>query len=143
MLVTHDRYMLDRISTVVLGFDGRGGTGRFANYLQWEGWQSAQGPQAIIDATVAIQRRHGTVDNRQPAVVKKKLSYIEAREFAAIEVKIATAEQELRAKRSALEDPLILSDAPRLQSICAELEEIENNVDKLYARWAELEQKQS
>jgi ATP-binding cassette subfamily F protein uup len=42
MLVTHDRYMLDRVSTVVLGLDGFGGFGRFASYSQWDAWQSQQ-----------------------------------------------------------------------------------------------------
>jgi ATP-binding cassette subfamily F protein uup len=35
-LVTHDRYLLDRVSTVVLGLDGRGGSQLFADYWQWE-----------------------------------------------------------------------------------------------------------
>ena len=66
---------------------------------------------------------------------------MEAREFATIEESIARGEQELHEKRAALEDPSILSDGRRLPRICAELEEVEKNVDKLYARWAELEQK--
>src|SRR6267154_4936632 len=39
VLVTHDRYMLDRVSTIVLGLDGRGGVQAFADYGQWEVWQ--------------------------------------------------------------------------------------------------------
>ena len=39
ILVTHDRYLLDRISTVVLGLDGQGGAERFADYSQWDAWQ--------------------------------------------------------------------------------------------------------
>ena len=40
VLVTHDRYMLDRVSTIVLGLDGQGGAERFADYSQWEIWQA-------------------------------------------------------------------------------------------------------
>src|SRR2546425_575737 len=40
ILVTHDRFMMDRVSTVVVGLDGLGGAERFADYLQWEAWQS-------------------------------------------------------------------------------------------------------
>src|SRR6202034_226770 len=40
VLVTHDRYMLDRVSTIVLGLDGHGGAERFADYSQWETWQA-------------------------------------------------------------------------------------------------------
>ena len=42
VLVTHDRYMLDRVSNVVIGLDGLGGAGRFADYSQWEVWQAEQ-----------------------------------------------------------------------------------------------------
>ncbi len=38
VLVTHDRFMLDRVSTVVLGLDGQGNNERFADYSQWEAW---------------------------------------------------------------------------------------------------------
>lgn len=142
VLVTHDRYMLDRISTVVLGLDGRGGMERFANYLQWDAWQQSQQAKDTSNAPTGARRWRAALDGSQPAVVKKKLSYMEAREFAAIEESIAQAEQELHAKRAALEDPSVLSNGRRLQSICAQLEEVEKNVDKLYARWADLEHKQ-
>jgi len=42
LLVTHDRYLLDRVSTIVLGLDGRGGAERFADYSQWDAWQRKQ-----------------------------------------------------------------------------------------------------
>ena len=42
VLVTHDRYMLDRVSTVVLGLDGQGSAGAFADYAQWEVWMEDQ-----------------------------------------------------------------------------------------------------
>ena len=40
VLVTHDRYMLDRVCTSVLGLDGRGDAERFADYSQWDAWQT-------------------------------------------------------------------------------------------------------
>ena len=42
VLVTHDRYMLDRVSTIVLGLDGRGAAERFADYSQWDEWLRSQ-----------------------------------------------------------------------------------------------------
>ena len=50
VLVTHDRYMLDRVSNVVLGLDGLGGIGRFADYSQWEIWQAEQVEKAKTSA---------------------------------------------------------------------------------------------
>ena len=138
MLVTHDRYMLDRVSTMVLGLDGRGGAEAFADYLQWEAWQADRKQAA---------RAAGSEPAAKPARVaetagKKKLSYLEAREFATIEERIAQAEGALQKKRIAAEDPAIASDAARLLSAHAEMEEAQKTVDELYSRWAELEGKQ-
>ena len=47
----------------------------------------------------------------------------------------------LQGKRIQLEDPGIASDGPRLLTAHAEMEEAQNNVDELYARWSELEKK--
>ena len=49
VLVTHDRYMLDRVSTIVLGLNGHGGADSFADYSQWEVWQS-EGDQSARNA---------------------------------------------------------------------------------------------
>jgi ATP-binding cassette subfamily F protein uup len=75
--------------------------------------------------------------------VKSKLSYLEAREYATIEQRVADAEHVLQARRVQLEDPAIASDGPRLLAAHAEMEEAQNSVDKLYARWSELEKKKS
>src|SRR5262249_57978675 len=42
VLVTHDRFMMDRVSTIVLGLDGFGNAERFADYSQWGTWQRSQ-----------------------------------------------------------------------------------------------------
>jgi ATP-binding cassette subfamily F protein uup len=72
---------------------------------------------------------------------KKKLSYLEAREFATIEERLAQAEQVLQEKRAAAEDPDIATDAGRLLTAHAEMEQAQKAVDQLYSRWAELEEK--
>jgi len=59
-----------------------------------------------------------------------------------MEKRIAEVERQLAVLRATLEDPAIMSDAPRLQVACERMEETQKRVDKLYARWAELEQKQ-
>ncbi|MGC2325611.1 MAG: ABC transporter C-terminal domain-containing protein, partial [Candidatus Sulfotelmatobacter sp.] len=75
------------------------------------------------------------------APARKKLSYLEAREYATMEQRVAAAEEVLQSKRVQLEDPSIASDGPRLLTAHAELEAAQNIVDNLYARWAELEKK--
>jgi len=143
VLVTHDRYMLDRVSTVVLGLDGSGQAEGFADYAQWDAWQRSRKVMGTPGVAPRSQRSRASAVETQPTVTRKKLSYGEVRELTTIEKRIAEAEQELHAKRAALEDPAIMSDATRLRSICAQMGEVQKTVEDLYARWAELEKKKS
>jgi ABC transport system ATP-binding/permease protein len=141
VLVTHDRYMLDRVSTIVLGLDGRGDAERFADYSQWDAWLRSQQAKRSIDAAAATARNprsSAPADTDRPGATAKKFSQNEGREVASIEKRIAKAEEELLAKRAALEDPEISSDAPRLHTAYVEMESAQKTVDELYARWAEL-----
>ena len=139
VLVTHDRYMLDRVSTVVVGLDGLGNAGRFADYSQWEVWQAEQ----LEDAKQASSKVSTAGDQPAQVRTKKKLSYLEAREYATIEQRVAEAEATLAAKQAAMEDPAIATDAARIVAAHAEYDEARNTVDELVARWAELENKLS
>jgi ATP-binding cassette subfamily F protein uup len=142
VLVTHDRYMLDRVSTVVLGLDGLGHAERFADYPQWESWQSAQLTTAKNEPASASQLlATGSQPTTSPPTPKKKLSYKEARELETIEQRIAEAEKALQAKHDSLLDPAVMSDATRLRTLSLEMEVAQKAIDNLYARWAELETK--
>jgi ATP-binding cassette subfamily F protein uup len=143
VLVTHDRFMLDRVSTLVLGLDGLGSVERLADYSQWEAWQRAQQSNLAAKSTEASRRPRAASAVATPAVSKKKLSYAEAREFSSMESRIGEAEQLLHVRRAVLEDSAVTSDRIRLQNACNELEEAQKALDALYARWAELEQKQN
>ncbi len=136
VLVTHDRYMLDRVSTIVLGLDGQGGAERFADYSQWEIWQAER---KQVGQRKEIRQPSASKGEPSP---KKKLSYLEAREYSGIEERVAEAERVLDEKRTNAEDPAIASDATALMNAHAELEAAQQEVDELYARWAELEKKQ-
>jgi ATP-binding cassette subfamily F protein uup len=142
VLVTHDRYMLDRVSTMVIGLDGQAGVGLFADYSQWETWleQRAQIARAKPKSSMITTASPGADRERS---TRKKLSYLEAREYEAIEERVAAAEELLQSKRMQLEDPAIVSDSERLVAAHAEMEEAQDEVDTLYARWAELEKKKS
>lgn len=139
VLVTHDRYMLDRVSTIVLGLDGQTGAESFADYSQWELWQAARKQPAKPVSSGMNQPQRPTAD--APVVTRKKLSYLEAREYASIEQRVFEAERVLQEKRAQLEDPAIASDGPRLLIAHAEMDEAQKIADELYSRWAELEQK--
>ncbi|MGC2112400.1 MAG: ABC-F family ATP-binding cassette domain-containing protein [Candidatus Korobacteraceae bacterium] len=139
VLVTHDRYLLDRVSTTVVGLDGMGAAGRFADYSQWEAWQEER--ERTSRAVARTLDRETAAGSSPPATAKKKLSYLEAREYATIEQRIAEAEEQLKAARATYEDPSIASNAERLIAAQAELRRAQQLVDQLYARWEELETK--
>lgn len=136
VLVTHDRYLLDRVSTVVLGLDGQGGAETFADYRQWESWQEERRRSRNESES---KSESGPPD--WPVRAQKKLSYLEAREYSGIEQRITDAEQMLQTKRRALEDPAIASDGPKLMAAHAEMEAAQKDLDVLYTRWAELQEK--
>ena len=148
VLVTHDRYMLDRVSTIVLGLDGKGGAETFADYSQWEQWKGREEGEGKKEegmhpaAGIAVANAAlGAVTNRASSGGKKKLSYIEGREFAGIEAAVDAAEDRLEAARDKLEETAVVTDAKKLTAALQEMEDAQEAADRLYARWAELAEK--
>jgi ATP-binding cassette subfamily F protein uup len=135
VLVTHDRYLLNRVSSIVLGLDGNGHIGRFADYGQWEDWMKEQERAAQAKP----EPKAGSANSANTA--KKKLSYLEAREFAAIEKHVEKSDARLAKARASIEDPKIATDADALQKALKELDAAQHESDTLYARWAELTEK--
>jgi ATP-binding cassette subfamily F protein uup len=142
VLITHDRYMLDRVSTIVFGLDGLGNAERFADYSQWDAWQSTQKAASVSKLTKVTKLPQINLETPS-AAPKNKLTHNEAREFVSLEKQIAKAEQSLLARRTALENHEIASDASRLQIAFAEMEAAQRTVDNLYERWSELERRKS
>jgi ATP-binding cassette subfamily F protein uup len=150
VLVTHDRYLLNRVSSTVLGLDGRGHTGRFADYAQWEDWLKEQddAEQDEHERGKTERKADGSSSAQQTgaaaasgARTKKKLSYLEAREFAAIEERVEESDARLAAARERVEQPAIASNAAALEEALKQLDAAQHENDALYARWAELTEK--
>jgi ATP-binding cassette subfamily F protein uup len=149
VLVTHDRYLLNRVSSTVLGLDGRGNVGRFADYAQWEDWLGERDKNEQNGLSADKGRRADGSSSAQRTGTepepgsgsKKKLSYLEAREFTAIEKRVEVSDARLAAARDHVEDPHIATDAAALQKALAELDAAQHENDTLYARWAELTEK--
>jgi ATP-binding cassette subfamily F protein uup len=133
VLVTHDRFLLDRVSTVVLGLDGQGGAELFADYWQWE---------AAQNRAMKAEKEAPPAAGRAPAPsAKKKLSYLEAREWEQMESRILEAESEVAALQAEMQSPEVVSDGLRLHECYRKLQAGEARVAELYTRWAELEGK--
>lgn len=133
VLVTHDRYLMDRLTTHVLGLDAQGKATLYADYGQYEQDllerpREAAKPKAVAAVTAAP---------------RKKLSYTEQREYDGLEAKIADAEARLAAKQEESQRPEVVTDHVRVQAVYGEIEALEREVEGLFARWAELEGKLS
>jgi ABC transport system ATP-binding/permease protein len=130
VLVSHDRYLLDRVSTTVIGLDG--GEGRlFADYSQWEATRNEQPAERMVARSLRMPvREEGP---------RKKLAYLEQREWDGMEGKILEAEHELAAWQRELQ--AASSDAKRVTEAYEKVQESQRRVEDLYARWAELESK--
>jgi ATP-binding cassette subfamily F protein uup len=143
LLVTHDRYFLDQVATTILAFDTTAATVvPFASLAQWEGWRAEQlaaARQAAATATAA--RQSETADAKPAAPARRKLGYQDQREYDAIEATIATAEAALREAIADSEHPEHAANAARLIELLALVDARRAEVDRLYARWAELEAK--
>ncbi|MGZ8866972.1 MAG: ABC transporter ATP-binding protein, partial [Thermoanaerobaculia bacterium] len=140
VLVTHDRYLLDRVSTQILSLDGQGNAEYFSDYAQWEANALSAG-DAARETRGKENKNAGEVARAPRSARKSKLGYMEQRELATMEENVLAAEERLDAARVASDDPTIASDAAALQRRFAELAAAQDAVDRLYARWAELETK--
>ena len=129
VLVTHDRFMLDNVSNLVVGLDGEGGAGVFADYSQWEEAQAAARKPV---------RSEKAPDRQKADSGKKRLSYLEAREWETIEKRIEEAEAAVNEKHIALDNPAVNTNPSLLQKTVEELGVAQEAVDELYARWGEL-----
>ena len=127
VVVSHDRYLLDRVSTIVIGLDqGQGGV--FADYSQWEPSRGAptSGKTAVTETPAQLRD-----------APKRKLSYLEQREWDGMEARILEAEQQLSARQRELQE--VASEGKRLAEAYEKVQEAQNLIEDLYARWAELE----
>ena len=130
VLVSHDRYLLDRVSTIVIGLNGGAG-GVFADYSQWE---ASRDEPAAAKEPDRVSRVPAPSDGP-----RKKLAYLDQREWDGMEGKILEAEHELAARQCELE--AAASDAERVSEAYEKVQDAQRRVDDLYARWAELEAK--
>ena len=139
VLVTHDRYLLDRVTNAVLGLDGRGNCALFADYLQWEAWRQEQDrvrPALPEEETPATASGSGS-----SFLPRKKLSYLEQREYDSIEARIEEVDGRLREAQERIEDPGVVTDPEALTEALAELERATTDHHALYERWVELSEK--
>ncbi|HJX30196.1 MAG TPA: ABC-F family ATP-binding cassette domain-containing protein [Thermoanaerobaculia bacterium] len=142
VLVTHDRYLLDRVCTSILALDGRGGARMFADTAQWEEHRKeVESAASRPSAPPAKNAKAEPAKDGGKLAGSKRLSYLEQREWDQMEARILEAETTLARCQEAVDDPAVATDPKALQQRIAALGAAHAEVEKLYARWTELEAK--
>jgi ATP-binding cassette subfamily F protein uup len=135
LLVTHDRYFLDKVATSVLAVEGDGRVTRYeGNWSMYQRLkpkvQTERAPKPV--ATPAV-------DAAPPPKKTGRLSYKDQRELDGMEAAIEAAENKKSALEAKLADPAVFAKASEVASLSAELETASAEVERLYARWQELQ----
>jgi ATP-binding cassette subfamily F protein uup len=119
VLITHDRFMLDRICNLFLSLDDISDTFLYADYKQWEASKSPPPPKQI----------------KEPPKPKPISSN---KELKIIENKIFKLEEEIKELTNKLQDPLISENADKLNELCKLIGLAETKVEHLYIEWEKL-----
>ncbi len=136
VMVTHDRELLDRVSTALLALDGTGKTGFFSSYNQWK---KTQKPVYEKEQKKTAVAKDETAAQKPKAAKPQKLSYNEQREWDNMEENIMLCEGKLEMLQN---NPVSYEEGQeKFNQYCAELESTQAQIENLYARWQELEAK--
>jgi len=165
LLVTHDRYFLDKVATAVLAFEGEGRAVRYpGNYEMYRRLadQAEQARREAASEAAAAPARSSAAQGRgagasgglgegsatavrvsaDAARTRRpgRLSFKEQREVEGMEAAVLAAEARKAELEAVLADPATYQkDGARVPALRAELVEATAEVDRLYGRWQELE----
>ena len=134
VLVTHDRYLLNRVCNRVLGFVGSGRVTYFASFDQW---RTALQPQPKPEKIAVPQ------EAREKKKSAGRLSYLDQREYEGMEEAISRAEEEELTIQETMARPEVAADPVQVHDYWQRLEAVRQTIDRLYQRWDELEAKKN
>jgi ATP-binding cassette subfamily F protein uup len=151
LIVSHDRYFLDRLVDHVFAFEGNGVVkdfpGNYSEYRQWKYDSEAEADdlakeQKQIDSkgTVSIDEPAKQIEVATPTTVieKKKLSYKEQKELESLDIELP----QLEAKKLEIENSLAsgISDAKEIEKLSKQFTFISSQIDEKTIRWMELQE---
>lgn len=138
VLISHDRYMLDQLSNIILGLGTQSDTQLFADYRQWEQYQADKALQEKERSKSKGEKREG---QSRTGEGPKKMSYAEKKEWEQMEGRVLTLENEIEHLHAVIEELTLAAQTDKLQQACETLAEKQHALEILYQRWQELELK--
>ena len=144
LLVTHDRFFLDKVATGLIIFEGNGQLRRHAGgYDLYRRLKQQREAEAAAASSAAAAPKKSAAATKPAAEAKaRKLSYKEQKELEGMEMAILEAEGRKEELSVRLADPALYASSPadEVARLSAEYKTAGERVDALYARWAELEE---
>lgn len=136
MIVSHDRYFLNRVCTHILVFEPEGKLillpGNYDDYLLYCSNRAVEQKAEVRKVAQAVQA--------EPKKSNGKLTYNEKRELDGLETAIAAAEDRMRAFEVVVHDPALYEKGREsVEKALADLQAAQASVEGLFARWEELE----
>jgi ATP-binding cassette subfamily F protein uup len=139
LVVSHDRYFLDRTVDYIFRFEGAGGIreypGDYSAFIEIRDRENAE-KTSIETATKSFPKQREEIKPAQDSTAKRKLSFKEKRELEELETRIPAAE----ARKAEVERELDAnsSDHVLVQKLYEELQSLNVRLDNDLNRWAEL-----
>lgn len=131
LLVSHDRYLLDRLTEQLFVFDGNGKitiyNGNYADYKEEQAALNDERKRENDQRPVEVPSVH--------LEVKRKLTFRERKEYESLDNEIPKLEEEISMQTQALGDTI---DHSELASIATEIERLNKELDTKTERWMEL-----
>jgi ATP-binding cassette subfamily F protein uup len=137
LVVSHDRYFLDRVCDRLIAFEGQGRIHQCAgNYTYYQEKRAKQAAAEIAYVT-AVPKKEKPAPSSKP----RKMTNREVRELAELEGQIATLESEISEMEAGLNDSaLIVKLGAEIQNYVAKLDAKKAELETKFTRWAELEE---
>jgi ATP-binding cassette subfamily F protein uup len=134
-LITHDRQLLDNVCTEVVGLHRDHSSSLYASVEQWRAREEQIAREQAEQARREKRRRQ---DERDKAGT---ISYEELKELRRIQSRIEKAEGEAERLHQEVQSGSYGADHEKLNELLQAWNEAREEVDRLYERWAELEEK--
>jgi len=137
LVVSHDRWFLDRVCDRVLAFEGHGRIHECAgNYSYYQEKRAKQAAAEIAIVNVAVKKEKPVTTGKP-----RKMSQKEQRELSTLETEIAAHEAEIADLEAKLNDPAFFAKpGTDAQSVISTLETKKAELEAKFTRWAELEE---
>jgi ATP-binding cassette subfamily F protein uup len=140
LLVTHDRYFLDQVATKILSFPIKQNSSQLISFASLEQWEQWQANESLAPTTGSKGVSSTATANSGTSKKPTKLSYNEQREYDSMEKHIHETESALAKLSAESSLPENLTKAATLNELAKGMAELQNKLDRLYARWSELEE---